>query len=193
MAYNKDKSGKRHRRWHLPKFDDVQGLAKTKIALAILILCKQRIPKKNLRIIPEILYLSHHILRWRITRRRVASGTKGDICQNSTTFKDSPKPKLLLQFWFFASKECQKKSQDNSWDIFFWCFGDVLSSRTVASQVFSAIGSLTSVFGMRTGEPSLHCHQTRLMIFKNHHNCIITFVVYFSAFAFISTNEELIL
>ena len=104
------------------------------------------------------------ILRWRITRIRVTSDTKNS-----------------------------KKNLRNYPEIFFWCFGDVLSSRTVASQVFSAIGSLTSVFGMRTGEPSLHCHQTRLMIFKNHHNCIITFVVYFSAFAFISTNEELIL
>ena len=41
-------------------------------------------------------------------------------------------------------------------------FGNVgidLFSRAVASQVFSALMSLTSVFGMGTGEPQRHKHR----------------------------------
>ena len=38
--------------------------------------------------------------------------------------------------------------------VFLWCVGIDLSSRPVARQVFSALQSLTSVFGMGTGGPS---------------------------------------
>ena len=40
----------------------------------------------------------------------------------------------------------------------FWFLGNVLSFQAVASQVFSTMRSLTSVFGMRTGGPSLYRH-----------------------------------
>ena len=50
--------------------------------------------------------------------------------------------------------------------------GNVISSRAVASQVFSAMRSLTSVFGMGTGGPSLYCHQEWFRIFQYSDNCI---------------------
>ena len=49
---------------------------------------------------------------------------------------------------------CKKKSTHLLMNAFFFGCSNNLSSRTVASQVLSALVSLTSVFGMRTGGTS---------------------------------------
>ena len=45
-----------------------------------------------------------------------------------------------------------------------FCVGIALSSQAVASQVFSALMSLTSVFGMGTGGPSSPLTPTKVLL-----------------------------
>ena len=80
----------------------------------------------------------------------------------------------------------KKKSKQKKKDDYFLSrlngSGSVLASRAVASQVLSALKSLTSVFGMRTGGTSsplpplwyLLCVSTVVILFKqmNMDNCI---------------------
>ncbi len=49
----------------------------------------------------------------------------------------------------------------------FSCVGAALFSRAASSQVFSALMSLTSVFGMGTGGPSPPLAPTRYIIHQN--------------------------
>jgi hypothetical protein len=53
----------------------------------------------------------------------------------------------------------RKKKGNRNGCSFFRFSGNVLSYREVSHQVFLAMQSLTSVFGMRTGGPLLYCHQ----------------------------------
>ena len=52
-----------------------------------------------------------------------------------------------------AELTLERKSRE-TYSVSLGCVGYELSSRAVASQVFSALVSLTSVFGMGTGGPS---------------------------------------
>ena len=69
-----------------------------------------------------------------------------------------------LQGPLFAGRTClrfrnKKEIVINTISFLFWKNGNVLPFRLVSKQVLSALESLTSVFGMRTGGPLRHYHR----------------------------------
>ena len=72
----------------------------------------------------------------------------------------------------------QKKEKQSITRLLYLFLGNVLSSRTVSSQVFSAMRSLTSVFGMGTGG-AFSLSSPRMVqntFFKYSDNCIKFFL-----------------
>ena len=74
-----------------------------------------------------------------------------DIWLGSTKIYNLPRncKQMYLIAWFYEVKT--KKRVTNLIVTLFWFLGNVLSFQAVASQVFSTMRSLTSVFGMGTG------------------------------------------
>ena len=72
-----------------------------------------------------------------------------------TVFARTQKSNCSKNFQFLLCKLFIKTKKNLDFQVLFVCFGDVLVSRAVSSQVSSALGSLTCVFGMGTSGPSL--------------------------------------
>ena len=102
-----------------------------------------------------------HLVRSDITRstRRQARSDSAVFAQVRRCLKSLPRCLCNKH-----RKLCFLPKKKNLSVLFFWYLGNVISSRAVASQVFSAMRSLTSVFGMCTGAPSLYCHQDSFKI-----------------------------
>ena len=77
--------------------------------------------------------------------------TNYNINKTATSSRDRPN-RSRLAVWDMVVTATKKEPL--LWFFFLFGCSNNLSSRTVASQVFSALVSLTSVFGMRTGGTS---------------------------------------